>query len=389
MVSAVLVVALAWPDAASRLIALSNEPPHAPPFPMILEHRSEQSFNVTATQTLAATQLIQAQGLSSFHAGRGMFYALLEEGILSPHAESVRLLGFSAETGEVSTNFSLPLVASQTGFVGAGQCVAIDERADEAVLIGRDGVGASGGAVRVWRTHLSSGVTAPVGDALPVAANVDILMASCALDVAADTLWAVLPNNDPSGTMTLFGIDASSGRVRHRLSAFSQVSGPAAFAYDQARKRVVGIGLAVNLTTHAIADTYVFALDSAAGTLRTLRSSVLPPSTLAVLGGVATVDARGGSFLFECVVPGNASAVSVEASAPSDVEPPMVRSPGAAGTLMLRARPKRPVQVGVVERNAMALTGLCAVDAATGEFRRARGVCPKMADCPWNLQFWN
>ena len=316
------------------------------------------------------------------------------------------LIGFSAKTGAVVANVSsLPLRPSSSGFVGAGQCVAVDERRDAAFLVGRDG----GGVARLWRTDLNlsadsgngDNVTVEVAALAGVAAGIDFLLRGCALDPGAGVLWVTLPmgRDATSYTTSLVGVDTGTGRVLHRLDHVNTpTSGPAAVAFDARRGKVVGLSISMDFTTHAMNGSEFFEIGGAAGAahLTTLRTGVLPASVVEVLGGVAAVDSANRIFYFECIVAANTTAAAA-AGPPLAGRAGRVREAAVSGTATRRGLDgARPTHVPVGPRARAAargagteLTGLCALDATSGAFKFARGVCADMSACPWNLQFWN
>ena len=392
-----------WP-AQSRLFALSPEMPLSSAG-VVFQSRDTTNFSVTDTAPEPATCLMDAQGLSAFHAGRGVMYTLLEDCIFAGGPLRSHLIGFSAETGALVANVSsLPLLPSESGYVGAGQCVAVDEHRDAVFLIGRD----HSGTAKLWRTDLASNVTMAVGVVAGVASGIDLLLQGCALDPTTGVLWATLPMGDNATAYapSLIGVSTTSSRVLHRLDVYTPYAGPAAIAFDAHRGMVVGIGISVDPDTHSMNGSTFFEIsDSHAGTMgvTTLRAGVLPPSVVAVLGAVATVDAAGRVFYFECIVAPNTTAVQQQhpLAAP--------RSESAAwGAIVTGSATQRgtvggqPSRVGVRAPTVVPgrgsvlglaaqppLTGLCALDAHSGAFKFARGVCTEMAACPWNLQYWN
>ena len=233
-------------------------------------------------------------------------------------------------------------------------------------------------------------------------------MQGCSLDPVVGVLWVTLPMGASASSyvVSLVGLDTASGSVLHRLDVFTPLSGPAAFSFDAHRGKVIGLWFSMDEATHAINGSDFFEIDSRAGVMSmvTLRSEVLPPSVVEVLGAVAAVDAVGRVFYFECIVANNATRAVVQQPRLASRSVATVDGEAAWRGAMLRAfgsgtatrrgieggQPTR-IQVGARgrERGAATLTGLCALDASSGRFKFSSGVCTDMSACPWNLQFWN
>ena len=181
---------------------------------------------------------------------------------------------------------------------------------------------------------------------------------------------------------------------------FTSLSGPAALSFDPLRGVVVGLSISMDAASHTMNGSEFFEIDTGAAGLTTLRTMVLPPSVVEVLGGVATVDAAGRTFYFECITSANATATAADdkAAVAARLRAPTSRATYVVGTATRRGRHGvRPVRMqvgasapdhlrGGARGAAPMLTGLCALDATSGAFKFARGMCTDMSAEPAVLE---
>jgi hypothetical protein len=379
--------------------------------------------------------MIQAQGLTAFDSSRGTLLALLENGpFLSGH--QVHLVRWSAKTGAVIDSCVAPMLPDQ--WVGAGQYLAVDEVENRALMIGRDGMYGAGQAW-LWTHNLdgnncSASTAQKLGAALPVAPGVNLALSFSALDQAAGVFWVQLPLKDNATTgqeatddaspgrsnditpTRIVGFDSHTGLLLHKLKLSGPgLQNPAFLAYDSGQRRVVGLGITMDDSTHKRTGSELFALDSGGGPAITIRKDPLPDSVVNVLSAVGTVDAQKRVLYFTCYIAGNRSTghdatsgnrrssyagENVDSAAAGEI-PVMEAQANGAVTRCCRIDPNNSsssmtiataVSVGAshgVSAGETVMTGLCAINVDTGAFLFSEGVCNDQPKCPWSLEYWD